>query len=249
MKEKNKNKIIWVDIGTHLAQEYKSIFSNSFYFYWKIFRRLIGSKFLKRGNFFSLSEFFQLIKTRNHLKKEKDNFHFTFVEANHNIIKSNIYSQANDVFCMAIGKGSLDITRLFHVNNDLTSQGNSIYDNKSSIDKNRFTTCIKIDAQIFAQLYKKYLCTRYSSFNIILRLNCEGSEDDAIYAFKKTFGKSLLQVFGSLKDVKNIKGEESYKNLENFLKKNSISFTNFSPSVETWKKAFETLNLNVKKLL
>ena len=77
----NKNKIIWIDIGTHHGQEYKSIFSTNFYFYWKLFRRLIGSKFLKKGNFLSISSIIKLIDKRKYLRKHRDLFHFTFIEA------------------------------------------------------------------------------------------------------------------------------------------------------------------------
>ena len=65
----NQNKIIWIDIGTHHGQEYKSIFSTSFYFYWKLFRRLIGSKFLKKGNFLPISSILKLIHQRQCLRK------------------------------------------------------------------------------------------------------------------------------------------------------------------------------------
>ena len=80
-----------------------------------------------------------------------------------------------------------------------------------------------------------------------MRLNCEGSEDDTIYAFYQSFGKDLIHVFGSLKDVKVIKGESSFNNLKKFLRHKRISFTNFSSSVETWHEAFTTLHFLLEK--
>ena len=92
----DENKIIWIDIGTHFAQEYQSIFLSDFHFYWKIFRRFVGSKLLKRGSFLKFSN---LIKINSYRKY----FHFTFIEANYKILKSSIYNDAHDVFCIAIG--------------------------------------------------------------------------------------------------------------------------------------------------
>ena len=99
----NQNKIIWIDIGTHYGQEYQSIFSTDLYFYWKIFRRLVGSKLFKRGNFLKLTDITKLNSYRSYLKKNKRFFHFTFIEANYKIFNSSIYNHAQDVFCFAIG--------------------------------------------------------------------------------------------------------------------------------------------------
>ena len=68
----NQIKIIWIDIGTHYGQEYQSIFSNNLYFYWKIFRRFIGSKLLKRGNFLKLTDLFKIHSCRKYLKNNKE---------------------------------------------------------------------------------------------------------------------------------------------------------------------------------
>ena len=86
--------------------------------------------------------------------------------------------------------------------------------------------------------YKAYLDKRYSDYVIILRLNCEGSEDDAIYACKDVFGSSFKKIFGSLKDVKAVKGEKDNTLLQSFMKKNDLSFTEFSGDVTSWGNAF-----------
>ena len=75
----DENKIIWIDIGTHNAQEYQSIFSTDLHFYWKVFRRLIGSKLLKRGNFLKFTDLFKINSYRKYLKNNKGYFHFTFI--------------------------------------------------------------------------------------------------------------------------------------------------------------------------
>ena len=245
----SQNKIIWIDIGTHHGQEYKSIFSTNFYFYWKLFRRLIGSKFLRKGNFLSISSILKLIDERQYLRKNKDLFHFTFIEASQKTLHSKIYKKANDVFCVALGNelNKIKIGKLFHANNHETSQGNSIYNNKGNIFINAFTSCMIVDAEDFALSYKKYLDKQYDNYKVIIRVNCEGSEDDVIYGFHKIFDKNLINIFGSLKDVKSIKGEKLFNKLLNYMKKNNLSFVNFSSSVETWLESFSCINDILKK--
>lgn len=155
----NKNKIIWIDIGTHRGQEYKSIFSTNFYLYWKLFIRLIGSKFLRKGNFLSISSILNLIDERKFLRKHKDLFHFTFIEANQKTLHSKIYKKGHDVFCVALGNeiNKIKIGKLFHADNQETSQSNSIYNNKVNIFINAFTICMIVDSEEFAFSYKKYL--------------------------------------------------------------------------------------------
>ncbi len=247
----NQNKIIWIDIGTHYGQEYQSIFSTDLYFYWKIFRRLVGSKLLKRGDFLKLTDITKLNSYRKYLKNHKNFFHFTFIEANYRILNSSIYNHAQDVFCFAIGshkKKPLKIGRLYYADNDETSQGNSIYKNKGNINIDNFQSCILIDANKFSDYYKNYLDEKFKSYEIILRINCEGSEDDVIYAMHKTFKNKLKLIFGSLKDVKGVKGEKEYINLENYMKKNKLRFIDFSSSVHTWLNAFSALDFYLKKV-
>ena len=245
----NQNKIIWIDVGTHCAQEYQSIFSTNFYFYWKLFRRLIGSKFFRKGNFLSIYSILKLIEDRKYLRKNKDLFHFTFIEASQKTLQSKIYKKAHDVFCVALGNevNKIKIGKLFHANKHETSQGNSIYNNKGNIFINSFTTCMIVDAEDFALSYKKYLDNKYNDYKVIIRINCEGSEDDVIYGFHKIFDNNLVNIFGSLKDVKSVKGEKLFNKLLNYINENQLSFVNFSSSVETWLESFSCINDLLKK--
>ena len=248
----NKNKIVWIDIGTHDAQEFKSIFSSNLHFYWKIFRRFIGFKFLKRGHFLNFTDLFKINSYRKYLKNNRGYFHFTFIEANYKILQSSVYNEADDVYCFAIGsdkKNYLKIGRLYHADNNETSQGNSIYKNKGNINIDNFNSCILIDADKFSEYFKKFLDEKFNYYEIILRINCEGSEDDVIYAMHKTFKKKLTFILGSLKDVRGVKGEKEYTNLKNYMKKHKLCFVNFSPSVNTWLNSFSALDTCLKKLI
>lgn len=243
----NKKQIIWVDIGSHFGQEYKSIFYSDFYFYRKIFRRFVASKFFSKGEFYGFNNLLKLVTSRKRIKQQRNFFHFTFIEANPKILQKKIYNEAHDVFCLAISYKEISIGKLFHANNDETSQGNSIYKNKGNVNTKNFTPCLILSAKRFAGVYKKYLDEKFIDYQLILRLNNEGSEDDTIYAFHETFKKNLVHVFGSLKDVRSIKGDESYNQLKNYLKTNDIPFTKFSSSINTWQKAFKELENYIHK--
>ena len=239
-------KIIWVDIGTHFGQEYKSIFSTDLYFYWKILRTFKVGKLFENKNFAESHNLLKLIYHRKNIKKNKKFFHFTFIEANPRVLQKKIYNDADDIFCVATSEQETKIGRLFHANNDIISQGNSLYSSKENINIKQFTTCIIQNAKNFADLYKKYLDSKYADYQLILRLNIEGSEDDTIYAFHKTFKNKIIHVFGSLIDVKLIKGKKYHNHLKSFLKSNGIAYTKFSSSVDTWHKAFQELNRYIK---
>ena len=191
----------------------------------------------------SFEELIRLNKIRSILKKNKKQFYFTFIEANQKILQMKVYSEANDVFCLALGESNeFKIGKLFHVDEDHTSQGNSIYDSKSNVSTDNFTTCIISKPLSFANEYKNYLDKLYSNYKIVLRINCEGSEDDVIYAFRNCFKKKFKHIFGSLKDVKTVKGEGAFKKMMTFLKDNKIIYVDFSSSVETWPNAFSKLH-------
>ena len=239
------SKIVWIDIGTHFGQEYKSIFSYKTYFIWKLFRRFVASKLLFQGEFITFSQLINLNKDRHNLKKNKGLFHFTFVEANPKILQMKVYSEGNDVFCLALGENqgnNFQIGKLYHVGKDQTSQGNSIYKSKSNVSIDDFTTCLIKNPMSFALEYKNYLDHLYSNYKIVLRVNCEGSEDEIIYAFKKCFEGKFTHIFGSLKDVRTVKGSKSYEKMILFIKENKLNYVNFSSSVLTWPSAFLKLS-------
>ena len=46
-----------------------------------------------------------------------------------------------------------------------------------------------------------HLAEKFSDYFVILRLNCEGVEDSAIYSAHNFFGDKLKLICGALKDV------------------------------------------------
>ena len=92
---------------------------------------------------------------------------------------------------LVVIKNYLKIGKLYHADSHETSQGNSIYKNKGNVNIDNFNSCILIDADKFSEYYKQFLDEKFNSYEIILRINCEGSEDDVIYAMHKIFKKKI----------------------------------------------------------
>ena len=67
-------------------------------------------------------------------------------------------------------------------------------------------------------------------------------EDDIIYALKNCFQEKLKYVFGSLKDVKTVKGDKAFQKMMSFIQEKELNYVEFSSSVETWPKAFKKIN-------
>lgn len=60
------------------------------------------------------------------------------------------------------------------------------------------------------------------------------------------FGSRLKLLAGSLKDVKEIKGQSVSDEPEQFINENGFRFLDFSESVESWFDAFENIELAIK---
>ena len=80
-------KIIWIDVGTHFAQEYSSLFGSSFSFYLFVLKRFIGGGLLNRGKFVNFSELRNIFKYRAKIRQKRERFFCIFVEANKEIVK------------------------------------------------------------------------------------------------------------------------------------------------------------------
>ena len=236
-------KIIWIDVGTNLAQEYNSVFKGNSWFFIKIIRTIL-SCIVRRNYFIGFKTIYSIYILRKKLQKYKSNFRVAFIEANSLHFRHKEYYLADDTFCLALADKSSDdfkIGLLYFANSDSKSQGNSIYTSKSNISESDFLLTSIVSAEAFTKSYKILLDSTYKDYEVIVRMNCEGSEDSVIYAFTRHFGDKFNHVFGSLKDVKDIKGEASYSRLMSHLQLNKIKFTNFSSMIDTWHEAHKEI--------
>ncbi|MBO8229885.1 MAG: hypothetical protein JJ841_007390 [Prochlorococcus marinus CUG1432] len=135
----------------------------------------------------------------------------------------------------SIDEGNSRTTKLFFANNDPKSAGNSIFSSKGNVDEDNFRNVLSLNIYQFLEI----LNTTYLHENskVLLRLNCEGMEDEIIYEFKKYLSNKLKVIMGSLKDVKSIKGKKKYSMLLEFIEDKKIRFIPFSDDVDTWSKA------------
>ena len=75
-------KIIWIDVGTHFAQEHSSLFGSNSSFYLYILKRFVGGKLLRRGKFVGLKDLRKIISSRSKIRKRENDFFTVFIDAN-----------------------------------------------------------------------------------------------------------------------------------------------------------------------
>ena len=153
----------------------------------------------------------------------------------------DVYRTADKVFCFALGdmEDGMHFSNLFFPNADKVSQGASIFNNKRDIDLDESDNIIVCGCIPFAEMLKESLDARLGegSYEVVIRINCEGSEDTGIYAFHKVFKDQFNVIFGSLKDVGELKGSTKMEALWTYIDSNNLKFVQFTPLYTTWRQA------------
>ena len=231
--------IIFIDIGTHSCGEIKS-FTNSKFFFFKLIKRIIKNIYKKRS--INISIFSSLIINHFKLKNTIKRITLILIEPNYLHFEEKPYKFSSMVLPAAINSSNDNNSRtikLFFANNDPKSAGNSIYSSKGNVNKNHFRNVLALNSsELLEILEKTYL---HENSKVILRINCEGMEDEIIYEFKKYLANRLKGIMGSLKDVKSIKGNKKYSQLMKFIDDEEIIFVPFSDNLDTWSKAHSFL--------
>jgi hypothetical protein len=234
-------KLIWLDVGTHFGQEHSSIFGSNISFFRYVIRRFLGGKVLKRGKFVSFNGLKNIIHARCKIRKRAKEFYTVFIEANPKIAyKKNFYPNADMVFNLALTNNShtpVSITKLYLGNGDELSQGSSVFLEKHNVHKDSYVATLGVSISDFFSELEIYLSEKFDDYDILLRLNCEGVEDDVIYSVYKNFGSKTKLICGSLKDVKGVKGLDAHQKLEKFIKDNMLPFVFFCPLIYSWPEA------------
>lgn len=245
-------KVIWIDIGTHFAQEYSSIFGSDFSFYKHIGRRFLSGNILGRGKSVDFEDITNIISSRASIRKRTQEFYSIFIEANPKIAyKKDLYHEADMVFNIALTDNSRppsSITKLYLGDGDELSQGSSVFLEKNNVDKDSYIATLGIRVEDFFNELELHLGEKFGDYDVLLRLNCEGIEDDVIYAAHSSFKDKLKLICGSLKDVEGVKGLEVYQRLNNYIDNNNLAFVYFYSGMDSWPKAHAAiLNLLEKK--
>ena len=177
-----------------------------------------------------------------HAKKSREKFHLISIEPNYRLFSHRIYSMIDDLFPLAVGdtKGQdIELRKLFHANRDIYSQGSSIYSNKPNVNVDHFyhVACIRPDTLV-KEISK---LPALKDLPIIIRINCEGFEDELIREFINIFGDRVLLVLGSLDDVGRIKGEECQLKLLEYIRSKKIDFIKFSEDQYSWLESHNSI--------
>ena len=238
-------KVVWIDVGTHFGQEYNSIFGPNYSFYWLIFKRFLSGAILKRGKFVSRVGLKQILHARSHIRRRSNDFHTIFIEANPKIVfRKNVYLRADEVFNLALVNNPQDpltITTLYLGADDELSQGSSIFAENDAVDRNTFVATMGVACDALFHQLKLHIEKLHDDYEVLLRLNCEGVEDEVIYSVCKMFGSKTKLICGSLNDIERLKGLETLQKLEQFMEDNKLPLTFFSPLIYTWPDAFSAI--------
>ena len=238
-KFSDNGNFILIDIGTHSCGEIKS-FSDSKFFFFKLAKRII--KNLYKGKSLDISYFKKLVINHFKIKGYFEKITLILVEPNYLHFDEKIYKFCSMVLPVAIKnikEKDLRTTKLFFANNDPKSAGNSIFSSKGNVNENNFKNVLVLTTKELVDILQNTFM--HENSKIIIRLNCEGMEDEIIYDFKKFIPKRLIGLMGSLKDVKSIKGNKEYFQLIDFIDKEGIKFVPFSDDIDTWGKAHSYL--------
>ena len=238
MSKKNfseNGNFIFIDIGSHSCGEIKSLSDSKFFFY-KLTKRIIRNIYKK--NSLNIGFFKNLVINHFKIKSLAKKMTLILIEPNYLHFNEKIYKLSSMVLPAAIKKDKENVsrtTKLFYANNDPKSAGNSIFSHKSNIDENHFKNVLNLSTRELYDILKNTFLHKNSK--VIIRVNCEGLEDEIIYDFKKFIPKKLIGIMGSIKDVKSIIGNEEYYNLVAYIKQEKINFIPFSDDIDTWGKA------------
>ncbi|MDA7476485.1 hypothetical protein N8992_01890 [Candidatus Pelagibacter ubique] len=245
---KIKNKVLFIDVGSHECQEIKSLTEPSIILTLLFLKRYIINWFIDGKIVPSLGDFFNFLNIRRKILSKID-FSFVSIEPNWRHFDSKIYKKLNYVFCFGLQKMDVDIKikPLSYKISEKKCQGATLFEESSNPDLADLIPVLDTDyfcANILQPIVKQY--NNDISFKIILRLNCEGTEDEVIYSINKKFSKQLVGILGSLDDVRKKKGNTEAEALEKYLHLNSIDFCRFSSNINTWP---ETIRFLYNKLL
>jgi len=238
-------KIVWIDVGTHFAQEHNSIFGSNYRFYRLIIRRFLSRNILKRGKFVSFRELSSIIRSRARIRKRSSDFFSVMIEANPKIAyKTKFYPNADIFFNLALtddNHSPVSIAKLYIGNGGELAEGNSLFIEKDNPENDRHIATFGVSASDFFSELALYLDNQFADYDVLLRLNCEGVEDEVIYQAYNSFGSKLKLICGSLKDVKELKGLEASQKLDNFISRNSLLFVKFFSGIYSWPEAHKAV--------
>ncbi|WP_205123481.1 hypothetical protein [Marimonas lutisalis] len=242
------SKLIIVDVGTHMAQEYKALFAHSRYEYFRHWVTHLNRIRRAGGKAYKLSRFREFLVDTKWLKTRRRDVTYIMVEPNARLFALPVYRESDISFNIALSKepNILSLRQLFLAGGELTGQGSSLFVEKPNVNTSEFDWVINVDAKHFAdQVYKaigdEVTCP------LLLRINNEGAEVEVIESFFERFGTRLVGVLGSLCDVEKVKGASALEQLYQFMNDRGIPFMPLHSDFATWPEAARFVRTMIEK--
>ncbi len=236
-------KLLFVDVGTHEAQEYMGLFGHGRLTYLRFWLRHRRRSRRQGKAALDKTGFQQFLRASNRLKALRDRVIYVMVEPNARLFAIDRYRKADIALNIAVSTDdkAASLLPLFMAESNPTGQGSSLFTEKPNVRREEFDIVLNLDAVHFAEMLKSTVAAQYSMNDgpVILRLNNEGAEVEVIHAFHKVFGPRLKAVMGSLSDVSKVKGPDALTALYDFLASAGIPFLPFHSDFATWPAAAE----------
>ena len=247
--KKNKKIILWIDIGTHRGQEIMAALGPQWLILARFVRRFLSAHIFRRGVPYSWKSLSSIRKKRLEIARRAQ-FKTIVVEPNIELFSQPIYKFADHAFGLALGRSAqAELTKLYFIEGARKGQGSSIFESKKNTSPDDYSLSPLLDPAHFFSSLKSLLPGDFggSEYDVILRINCEGSESEIIRDCHAVYGQQLKLVMGSLKDVGEIKGAHELASLKSFLDLNQIRFVPFSSLWESWPDALDAIVTSLRK--
>lgn len=241
-------KLLFVDVGTHEAQEYMGLFGHgrlTYLRHWLRHRR----RSRRQGKVaMDKAGFDRFMAMASRLKAQRKRVIYVMVEPNARLFAMDRYRQADIALNVALSADAAkaSLMPLFLAESNPTGQGSSLFTEKPNVRPDEFDIVLNLDALQFAENLRDTIAAQYGAVDgpVILRLNNEGAEVDVIRAFHQAFGPRLKAIMGSLSDVAKVKGADALSDLYAWMEAQGIPFLPLHSDFATWPAAAEkTLGL------
>ena len=103
-----------------------------------------------------------------------------------------------------------------------------------------------MSSKVFFEEIREYLDNKFGDYDVLLRLNCEGVEDEVIFSAHQQLSNKLKLICGSLKDVEELKGKQAAEDLDSYMENNGLPFVKFSSGIYSWYEAHSMILSLVK---
>lgn len=236
-------KLLFVDVGTHEAQEYMGLFGHgrlTYLRHWLRHRR----RSRRQGKVaMDKAGFDRFLAMADRLKALRKRVIYVMVEPNARLFAMDRYRQADIALNVALSADAAkaSLMPLFLAESNPTGQGSSLFTEKPNVRPDEFDIVLNLDALRFAESLRATLAAQYGTVDgpVVLRLNNEGAEVEVVRAFHQAFGPRLKAVMGSLSDVAKVKGPDALAELYSWMEAQGIPFLPLHSDFTTWPAAAE----------